>query len=278
MRHSSRNWVLIGFLHPAASLPTATLGHMNHSPMPQRHARSHGSARRGVSARRGAIFTALTVSTCVLAACGSSTSPTNTGSEATIPSASSQEQATPSQSSATPSPSLSGSSAAAEPSTTNGSESGDPGARQAAGAASTGRDDRCHTSDISASLKTESGAAGSSYLTITLTNQSDHPCTFYGYPGVSAVGGNDGHQIGKPADKDHNATASLVTVAPGEAATVSVKKAQSGNYSPESCKPQQARGLRIYPPDEEAALFVDYPTDACSGDTVDMHVGPITKK
>lgn len=147
-----------------------------------------------------------------------------------------------------------------------------------AGAASTGRGDRCHTADISASLKTESGAAGSSYLTITLTNQSDHSCTFYGYPGVSAVGGNDGHQIGKPADKDRNAAASLVSVAPGEAATVTVKKAQAGNYSSESCKPQQARGLRIYPPDEKAALFVDYPTDACSGDTVDMHVGPITKK
>lgn len=95
---------------------------------------------------------------------------------------------------------------------------------------------------------------------------------------MSAVGGNDGHQIGKPADKDRNAAASLVSVPPGEAATVTVKKAQAGNYSPESCKPQQARGLRIYPPDEKAALFVDYPTDACSGDTVGMHVGPITKK
>lgn len=247
--------------------------------MPQRHARSHGSARRGTLARRGAVFAALTVSTCVLAACGSGTSSTNTGSESTVPSASSQAQRTPSESSAAPSPSLSSSSETAEPSTTNGSESNDAAAHQAAGAAQTGRGDRCHTSDISASLKTEGGAAGSSYLTITLTNQSDHSCTFYGYPGVSAVGGgDDGHQIGKPADKDRNATASLVTVAPGKAATVTVKKAQAGNYSPQSCKPQQARGLRIYPPDEKAALFVDYPTDACSGDTVDMHVGPITKK
>lgn len=250
---------------------------MNRSPKPQRHARSHGPARRRVSARRGAVFGALTVSACVLAACGSESSPTNTGSESTIPSASSQAQGTPSDSSTAPSPSLSGSSTV-EPSTKNGSGSSDAAAQQAAGAASSGRGDRCHTADISASLKTESGAAGSSYLTLTLTNQSDHPCTFYGYPGVSAVGGNDGHQIGKPADKDRNATASLVTVAAGEAATVTVKKAQAGNYSPESCKPQQARGLRIYPPDEKAALFVDYPTDACSGDTIDMHVGPITKK
>ncbi|HJD68302.1 MAG TPA: DUF4232 domain-containing protein [Corynebacterium kroppenstedtii] len=250
---------------------------MNHSPKPQRHARSHGSARRCVLARRGAVFAALTVSACVLAACGSGTSSTNTGSESTVPSVSSQAQGIPSESSAAPSPSLSGSSTVG-PSTKNGSEPNDAAAHNAAGAASTGRDDRCHTADIAASLKTESGAAGSSYLTITLTNQSDHSCTFYGYPGVSAVGGNDGHQIGKPADKDRNATASLVTVAPGEAATVTVKKAQAGSYSPKSCKPQQARGLRIYPPDEKAALFVDYPTDACSGDTVDMHVGPITKK
>ena len=158
------------------------------------------------------------------------------------------------------------------------SQSDDAAAHQAAGAASAGRGDRCHTSDISASLEAESGAAGSRYLALTLTNQSDHSCTLYGYPGVSAVGGNDGHQIGKPADKDRNAPASLVSVTPGEAATVTVKKAQTGNYSPESCKPQRARGLRVYPPDEKAALFVDYPTDTCSGDTVNMHVGPITKK
>lgn len=211
--------------------------------------------------RRTTALAALIASACVLTACGghsSSTSSESLSSATTSP-----------QPGGAPSPSLSPSPSATEDK--DGGSTAHRGRVESTG----GRNDRCHTGDLAASADNKNSAAGSTYLTVTLINKSDHPCTLYGYPGVSAVGGDDGHQIGKPAEKTAKPTPSLVTLIPGHTASAQVQVTRPEHFSPRSCTPENARGLRVYPPDEEDALFVDAPIEACSGTVSTMHVTPL---
>ena len=130
---------------------------------------------------------------------------------------------------------------------------------------SQGRADRCRAADISANLTDTNGAAGSIYTNVRFTNSSDHTCTLLGYPGVSYVGGDDGHQIGASAVRDTGPAPSLITLSPGERAHATLRMTQSGNFDQEQCEPERARGLRIYPPDDTKALFIQYSTTACQG-------------
>src|ERR1043165_1301041 len=46
------------------------------------------------------------------------------------------------------------------------------------------------------------GAAGSAFYPLQFTNLGRHACAMRGFPGVSAVDRN-GHQLGRPAGRDH---------------------------------------------------------------------------
>ena len=64
-----------------------------------------------------------------------------------------------------------------------------------AGAAAAASTPRCATSGLVIWLDTQgSGAAGSTYYRIELTNLSGHTCTLVGYPRVAAVN-LGGHQL-----------------------------------------------------------------------------------
>lgn len=57
--------------------------------------------------------------------------------------------------------------------------------------------------------------AGSSYVTLDMTNLSHHACTLYGFPGVSAVD-LSGRQVGAAAGRDPATTPRDVRLAPGQ--------------------------------------------------------------
>ena len=40
------------------------------------------------------------------------------------------------------------------------------------------------------------------------------------------------------------------------------------NFDPVVCQPQPAQGLRVYPPQETASLFIDLPTTGCAGNQI----------
>jgi hypothetical protein len=130
-----------------------------------------------------------------------------------------------------------------------------PGA--AAGCASSGLKVKVDTSQSGA-------AAGSTYVPIDFTNTTSSPCTLFGYPGVSFVTGPSGSQIGRPASRNPETAAALVTLAPGGEAHATIQVANAGNYSPSACSPVTAHWLKIFPPNQTVALYASYTVQACS--------------
>jgi hypothetical protein len=127
----------------------------------------------------------------------------------------------------------------------------------------------CATSHLAGSLGQGSGAAGTGYIPIILTNRGSTSCTIQGWPGVSAVGHGNGTQIGPAAILERNTPHPTLTLAPGGTATATVKSVASN--APD-CDFKASDGYRVYPPGQRASLFISTPgSRACSG-TQDLEV------
>jgi hypothetical protein len=134
----------------------------------------------------------------------------------------------------------------------------------------------CHASQLAVTLGTSEGAAGTIYYQILFQNRSGTTCSLRGYPGVSSVGGADGHQIGAPARRDPK-TVVTVVLRPRAYASASYGQAQALNYPKARCHPQSARGLRVYSPNVTPARYLPLKHLACSSTSVgDSHVTPVT--
>ena len=121
------------------------------------------------------------------------------------------------------------------------------------------------------------GAAGTDYETLVFTNTSGHTCTLYGYPGVSWVAGDDGHQVGDAFTRDSAVTKPKVTLARGRAGYATLALHDVGLFPAAKCKPAAVRGLRVYPPDETKSIFVALPSKACTAKGVNVgRVGTIS--
>jgi hypothetical protein len=121
---------------------------------------------------------------------------------------------------------------------------------------------RCKAGDLRVSLGGGDAAMGHTYRTLRFTNVSGHSCTLRGFPGVSYVAGDDGHQVGAPAARTGNSGTSI-RLANGQTASTTVGMANVHNYDAATCKPQSIRGLRVYVPDERAAKFVQLNGTGC---------------
>lgn len=136
----------------------------------------------------------------------------------------------------------------------------------------------CATSQLSTEITNEQGAAGSRLVDIVLTNTSDEECTLTGFPGVSAVTSNDGTQLGPAALRETGTEAATVTLAPGAQARTGLKITNVGLLDAAACQPQDADGLRIYPPENTDSLDVAVPgLQACAGEVDILSVQPITQ-
>jgi hypothetical protein len=101
-------------------------------------------------------------------------------------------------------------------------------------------------------IGTGQGAAGTLILPLVFTNSGSALCTLQGFPGVSAVVA-DGVQLGQPARRDTSSSTPLVALEPGQ----TTQAVFTFGDPTISCRfPTMARGLRVYPPDQTAALFV----------------------
>jgi Protein of unknown function (DUF4232) len=186
----------------------------------------------------------LACGTVLLAACGSSASP-SAGSTPTV-----TVTATPSASTAS-SPAGGGS----------GGSSSAPG-----GPAS------CDTSALQLNLGQGNGAAGSVIIPIQFTNTSSSACTLYGFPGVSFVTGVGGRQIGASAGEDSAATRRLVTLAPGAKAHALLQVVVAQNFPAAKCKLVHAHWLKVFPPGQTAALYLKYTSPTCSNPSTSVRV------
>jgi hypothetical protein len=132
------------------------------------------------------------------------------------------------------------------------------------GPATTGGPATCQPSALRASVGQSQGAAGTFYQVLVLTNTSSSDCTLYGYPGVSFVTGPGGSVIGAPARRNPLIPDTLITLAPGAAASALAGITDTGALPQSACKPGKADLLQIYPPGDRGALFVPDSAEVCT--------------
>ncbi len=130
-------------------------------------------------------------------------------------------------------------------------------------ATSTGGVANCATSELKVSLGQEEGAAGSVFAPLILSNVGSRTCELRGFPGVSYVAGDDGHQVG-PAAAMSGPRGGEVPLKPGAAAAARLQLVNVANFDAAACKPTPVRGLRVYPPGDTASLYVDRAGTGCS--------------
>jgi len=128
----------------------------------------------------------------------------------------------------------------------------------------------CGVGDLRFRLSGGEGAAGSTYSTLRMTNTSGAACRTGGYGGVSLVASRSGAPIGAPADRVEPGQRARFDLAPGASAEATLRETDAGNYPRARCRPAQAHGLRVYPPDETRWVFVPHPTTACSSPRVHL--------
>jgi hypothetical protein len=133
----------------------------------------------------------------------------------------------------------------------------------------------CSARQLGVRLGRSEGAAGTMYVAIVFTNRGTTACSLRGYPGVSSVGGADGHQIGAPAGRTPAAGPEVV-LRPGAVASAAYGQADALNYPKARCHPVSARGLRVYPPGSTRAWYLPLKHLACSSTSVgDSVVRPV---
>jgi hypothetical protein len=121
----------------------------------------------------------------------------------------------------------------------------------------------CATSQLTGWLGVPgNGAAGSVYYQLQLSNIGTSSCTLFGFPGVSAVNGSSGHQLGRAARRDYAKPATTQVLAPGATVHSLLRITDPGAIG---CPTATATGLKVYPPNQFAALFVPFRFQTCTG-------------
>jgi len=133
----------------------------------------------------------------------------------------------------------------------------------------------CATSSLKVSQGLGQGYAGGVYENIVFTNTSSASCTLYGYPGVSLVSGPPYAQIGLAAKRDTTAPVKLITLAPGAAANALLQIVDALNFPTATCGPAQATDLRVYPPNQTAAIFLPSSSKGCAQPVQVLFVGAV---
>ena len=107
------------------------------------------------------------------------------------------------------------------------------------------------------------------YTSIQFTNVGQRTCTLQGFPGVSYVTGDNGQQVGLPANRTGN-LGPVITLRPGDSTNAGLVMVNPDPYPAEQCKQVDVRGLRVYPPNETAAMFLPTTGAGCAG-----NIGPL---
>jgi hypothetical protein len=157
----------------------------------------------------------------------------------------------------------------AQPTTTTTVQApaGGSGQPEVAAEAAKRTDGLCKAGDVKLSLGDGDAGAGSVFRPLLITNVSSRRCTIQGFPGVSYVAGEDGHQVGKAAFRA-GTKGSAVKLNKGQTAAADLKFVNVQNFDPAVCKPTDVTGLRIYLPQETAAKFLPAPGTGCASSAI----------
>ncbi|EWM12469.1 secreted lipoprotein [Kutzneria sp. 744] len=128
----------------------------------------------------------------------------------------------------------------------------------------------CKSSELKLSFGHDSDhAMQKTYTSIQFTNTGQRTCTLQGFPGVSFVTGDNGQQVGQAANRSGN-QGPAITLRPGSSTNAGLIIVNADPFPADQCKPVDVRGLRVYPPNETAAMFLPSSGRGCAGS-----VGPL---
>jgi len=128
-------------------------------------------------------------------------------------------------------------------------------------------DRECTAGDLELSLGEGDSAAGTVYKPLWFKNVGEQECVVQGFPGVSYVGGDDGHQVGAPAFRD-GTKGDPVTLGKGQSAFTDIGFVNIHNYDEAECRPEAVRGLRVYAPHETESEFVPFEGMGCASEQI----------
>lgn len=120
----------------------------------------------------------------------------------------------------------------------------------------------CATGSLRLNARVTGAAAGTDYVSLVVTNTGDSPCRLFGYPGASFLDGQ-GNQVGLAASRDKSATPHPVVVDPGDKAHAVLSFPNPGVFG-SGCGQRQAKAVRMYPPDQTAALVAALKVSVCT--------------
>ncbi|MFJ6071903.1 DUF4232 domain-containing protein [Streptomyces sp. NPDC093065] len=138
---------------------------------------------------------------------------------------------------------------ASEPATADGSGSAshpDSDSTKSTGGKAT---ERCHTSELRASVGPNHPGAGQENFAVVFTNSSQHTCTLRGYPGA-AFAGSDGKQVGSDPERT-SGSPSTITLEPGASAWAGLS---FSNPEISGAKTAEPASLLVTPPNERDSL------------------------
>lgn len=126
------------------------------------------------------------------------------------------------------------------------------------------RTPRCTTAELTTGLGAADAGAGSVFRALIFTNTGSRTCALRGFPRVSYVAGDDGHQVG-PAAEMSGDRGGEVRMGVGGSAAAALRLVDVRNDDEAVCRPTPVRGLRIYPPGDTASRFVPMEGTGCAG-------------
>jgi len=112
------------------------------------------------------------------------------------------------------------------------------------------------------------GTAGTTFYQLEFSNIGRSACSFFGFPGVSAIRAN-GHQAGLGARR--TGVPRLVVLIPGATAHAVLGVTDAGAVC---AHPVRTATLRVFPPGQRRAQFVPLATEACLHRSV-LRVRPV---
>jgi hypothetical protein len=121
----------------------------------------------------------------------------------------------------------------------------------------------CARADLRFHVSQGSGAAGTFTYLLRFTNTSRHTCYLFGFPGVRAVN-RHGRQLGSPAAWVPGTPLRAVFLRRGWTGHSVLRITDAAFFPHRACRPAEARGLRVIPPNRVAAGFARLRFLACS--------------
>lgn len=124
---------------------------------------------------------------------------------------------------------------------------------------------RCHTSELTASVKESDAAAGNRYATLLLTNRSQRTCTVFGYGGLQPLDAAK-KQLPITLTRDTGGPATPVRLAPG----ANVGRTIHWGAVPSGSQPCPTPAYAsIIPPDETDPLVIGWSLGPVCGGRMD---------